>query len=354
MIIDLTSFFALLIQWVDSHRIPMLFAVCIGLGADGAWLVAGIPFREHLLDAPNERSSHSTPTPQGGGVGILAAFVVGGITLRVPTSFLFAALLISAVSFYGDYIRISVKFRLFVHLLSALILLFPLLPRLSGHFAVSDFGSIPFIFFLILPLIVLFLIATANFYNFMDGINGMAGLSGMIAFCLMGMHAASHPDMDALHMSFALLAICISLACIGYLPFNVPRARVFMGDGGSIFLGFVFAALVVTLGRNYLEMACYVALLLPFYADALTTMVVRLHDHENLTKAHRRHLYQLLVNEIGMAHWKVTLIYGIFQLTVGMIVLTIFPFGVWPALSFIAFCFMCFTFVSMSVRKKVK
>lgn len=351
---DLTTIFIQLIQWVAYHRMAMLFAVSFGLGAAGAWLVAGIPFREHLLDAPNERSSHTVPTPQGGGVGILAAFIVVGLTLRIPTTFLFAALLISAVSFYGDYFRISVKFRLAVHLISALILLFPLLPRLSIHFAVSYLSFSPLVFFLILLLIVLFLIGTANFYNFMDGINGLAGLSGVIAFGLLGIYTFNQSVEDALQTSLSLLSMCIALACLGYLPFNMPRARVFMGDGGSILLGFVFSALVVALGRNYLEMVCYAALLFPFYTDALTTMAARLNDHENITRPHRRHLYQLLANESCLAHWKVTLIYSVFQLTVGIVVLIISPFGVWPVLLFLIFCFTGFALVSMRVRKQLE
>jgi Fuc2NAc and GlcNAc transferase len=354
MIRDMTDFFIRLIQWVDFHRVAMLFAVCIGLGAFGAWFVAGIPFREHLLDSPNERSSHTTPTPVGGGVGILAAFFAGGLTLRIPTTFLFGALLISAVSFYGDYFRISVKFRLLVHLVSALIVLFPFLPRLSSHFAVSYLGFSPLVFFLILPLIALFMMGTANFYNFMDGINGMAGLSGVIAFGMLGLHAGNDPTAGALHMSLALLSICIAMGCLGYLPFNMPRARVFMGDGGSVFLGFVFSAFVVVLGRNYLEMVCYAALLFPFYADTLTTIIVRLRDREKLTTAHRRHLYQILANDYGMGHGKVTMLYGVVQFTIGMIVLRVIPLGIGPVLFFLTLCTAGFTLVSMRMRKRIK
>ena len=350
MISDLTAVFIRLIQCVADHRLVMLFLVSAGLGAAGALLIAEIPFREHLLDAPSERSSHTTPTPQGGGIGILAALIVAGLTLRIPTTFLFAALLVSAVSFYGDYFRLSIKFRLAVHLFSALILLFPFMPRLSAHFALSAFKFSPFIFLLILALIILFLIGTANFYNFMDGINGMAGLSGAIAYGLLGVYTVNRPGADSLQISLSLLSLCIALACLGYLPFNMPRARVFMGDGGSILLGFAYAALVVVLGNNYLEMTGYAALLFPFYADALTTMAIRLHDHENVAKAHRRHLYQLLVNESGLAHWKVTLIYSFFQLTVGIITLMLCPLGAWPVLSFLFFCFAGFAMVSLRVR----
>ena len=101
-----------------------------------------------------------------------------------------------------------------------------------------------------------------------------------------------------------------------------------MGDVGSILLGFVFAGLVVTLSRNYLEMVCFAALLFPFYADELTTMAVRLRDRENLTQSHRRHLYQLLVNEFGIAHWKISAAYGVAQLAVGAGVLIAYPYGV--------------------------
>ena len=194
MMNDLTSLFTRLVELVAEYRTTLLFFACVGLGAAGAWLIAGMAFREHLLDTPNERSSHTVPTPRGGGVGILAAFIMAGLTLRIPTTFLFAAILISAVSFYGDYIRISVKFRLVFQVLSALMFLFPLLPRLSAQYSLSGFGVSPFLFLLILLTIFIFLIGTANFYNFMDGINGIAGLSGVIGFGLLGLYTLYRPN----------------------------------------------------------------------------------------------------------------------------------------------------------------
>jgi|ADurb_Cas_03_Slu_FD_contig_81_619673_length_1394_multi_2_in_0_out_0_1 Fuc2NAc and GlcNAc transferase len=351
---DLTLLFNQLLEGVTRFRGVLLFAACAGLGAAGAWLIAGMPFREHLLDAPNERSSHTEPTPRGGGVGILAAFIVAGLTLRIPTTFLFAGILVSAVSFYGDYFRLSVRFRLGVQLFSALLLLLPMLPRLSAHYSLSTYGFAPCLFFLILPLIFLFVIGTANFYNFMDGINGIAGVSGAIAFGLMGVNVLQRSGADDLQTGLALLSICIALACLGYLPFNLPRARVFMGDVGSILLGFVFAALVVTLARNYQEMAGLAALLFPFYADELTTMAVRLRNRENLAQPHRRHLYQILANEFGLAHWKVTLIYGAAQLAVGAVVLIAYPLGALQILIFLTACFIAFALVSLLVRGQIR
>ena len=354
MISDSAATFNQLVIWVTQHRMVLLLMTCAGLGAAGAWLIAGIPFREHLLDAPNERSSHSVPTPRGGGVGILAAFIAAGLTLRIPTTFLFAVIFISAVSFYGDYFRLSVRFRFLAQMLAALVFLFPLLPALSSHFAFSTFNLFPFLFFLILFLIVLFLIGTANFYNFMDGINGIGGLSGAIGFGLLGSYTLYYAPVYGYRESLSLLAICISLACLGYLPFNMPRAKVFMGDVGSILLGFVFAALVVMLARNYQDMVCFAALLFPFYADELTTMAVRLQDHESLVQSHRRHLYQLLANEAGMPHWKVTLIYGAVQLAIGGGVLFLNGYGVRPVVLFLTVCFIAFALVSLLIRRQIK
>jgi Fuc2NAc and GlcNAc transferase len=348
MIHDLTTFFVLLVELVAQYRTALLFLGCAGLGVVGAWLIAGMSFRERLLDTPNERSSHTVPTPRGGGVGILAAFIMAGLTLRIPTTFLFAAILISAVSFYGDYFRISVKFRLVVQVLSTLILLFPLLPRLSANYALSTLGFSPFLFLLVLPLIFVFIIGTANFYNFMDGINGIAGLSGVIGFGLLGVYTLYRPPPDAVQNALSLLSICVSLACLGYLPFNMPRARVFMGDVGSILLGFVFACLVVKLSRNYLEMICFAALFFPFYADELTTMAVRFRDRENLIR------YQLLVNQFGIAHWKIALIYGITQLGVGAGVLVAYPRGSRVVLIFLTVCFVGFTLLTAHIRKIAK
>ena len=348
---EMTAFFVQLVELVARYRTTLLLPACAGLGALGAWLIAGMPFRERLLDVPNERGSHTIPTPRGGGVGILAAFILAGLTLRVPTTFLFAAILISAVSFFGDYFRISVTFRLVVQIFSTGIFLFPLLPHLTAQYALSMQGFPSLLFLLILLFIFIFIIGTANFYNFMDGINGIAGLSGVIGFGLLGVYTLYHPPSIAFQNELSLLSICLSLACLGYLPFNLPRARVFMGDVGSILLGFVYAGLVLTLSRNYLEMVCFAALLFPFYADELTTMAIRLRNRENLTRSHRRHLYQLLVNEFGIDHWKIASAYAAAQLAIGVGALIAYSCGWWAVLIFLATCFVCFALLTALIRK---
>ena len=144
------------------------------------------------------------------------------------------------------------------------------------------------------------------------------------------------------------------MACLGFLPFNIPKARVFMGDVGSILLGFVFAGMVVFLSRNRLDFICMAGFLFPFYADELSTMMIRIRDGEKLSKPHRRHLYQLLANEYGIAHWKVSLGYGLFQLIVGISIILIKTNSYIVVISALAFYFIAFTMLSSILRKRLK
>jgi len=108
------------------------------------------------------------------------------------------------------------------------------------------------------------------------------------------------------------------------------------------------------LSHNYLEMVCFASLFFPFYADELTTLVIRLHGRENLSQSHRRHLYQLLANELGIAHWKISSVYGAAQLIVGAGILIAYSHGAWTVLIFLAICFSGFTVVTAYVRKIAK
>ena len=195
----------------------------------------------------------------------------------------------------------------------------------------------------------IFIVGTANFYNFMDGINGMAAITGIVGFGLLAFYAFSFES----SMSFAALSVCLGFSCLGFLPFNMPNAKVFMGDVGSVLLGFVFASLVVLLSKSFLDFFCLASFLFPFYADELTTMAVRLKDGENLLKPHRRHLYQLLANEHNIPHWKISTGYGVWQLVVGLSILLVKSFGIIAVLSVLTFYFSSFVMVSIAVRRRL-
>ncbi len=350
----------------------ILYIVSFVLGWVGAWLISRFGFRFGLMDIPNERSSHEIPipVPKSGGIGILAAFIFVSIAFGIPASFWLSATLLALFSFLGDRVDIPPRFRLSVQFAATLVFLltFPI-------FSFFGAGINPASTTILILFYAIFIVGTANFYNFLDGINGIGGITGVIAFGLLGFYAF----LTAGDSSFVALALCMSLACVGFLPFNMPKARVFMGDVGSVLLGFVFAGMVVWFAKSFVDFVCMSAFLFPFYIDELSTMCVRLRADSlregsvpsermirmnflrsmfgrmgRLIRPHRRHLYQLLANEMGMRHWKVSVGYGILQFVVGMIVLFLRDLGSVVVLLFLTACFAGFVFFSFSIRKRLE
>jgi Fuc2NAc and GlcNAc transferase len=318
----------------------MLFLISFLLGGAGAWSIAKYGMKLSLLDKPNSRSSHETVTPKGGGIGILAAFFVCSIALSIPKSFWISAAILSLFSLWGDQSEIRPKVRLLFQSAAGVILLTGILREGGGGFTV----------YALMPLMLVFVVGTTNFYNFMDGINSIAGITGIIGFGLIGFYALNIGNSSSL----STLAVCMSLSCAGFLPFNVPKAKVFMGDVGSILLGFVFSGLVVYLSENVLDFICLLSFLFPFYADELITMALRLKGKENLTTAHRRHLYQILANECNMSHWKISAGYGLLQLMIGISILLVKNMGIIMVASALVFYGSFFAICSFIFRRKIR
>jgi UDP-N-acetylmuramyl pentapeptide phosphotransferase/UDP-N-acetylglucosamine-1-phosphate transferase len=305
----------------------------------GAWLIYRWGNSFGLLDRSNKRSSHEGVIPKGGGIGILTAFIFISLFLEMPLAYWLPTIVLALFSLLGDRIEISPKIRLPIQFIAAIVFLIFSYPSLLTH------HPLPIIIFF-----AIFIVATANWYNFMDGINGIAAITGIVAFCLL----AAFNILSGRDSHFSVLSICIALSCLGFLPFNMPKARVFLGDVGSILLGFVFAAIVVMISKSFLDFVCLTGFLFPFYADEFVTMAVRIRDGENLLKAHRRHFYQLLANEMGIDHWKVSIGYGILQFVVGVSVLLIRPFGILPILTLLFVFFSAFIWVNYIVRMEIQ
>ena len=288
-----------------------------------------------LIDLPNERSSHSRPIPRGGGIGILLACVGLGLWLRLSVGFVGAGAFVSLLSLFDDRFGLSARVRFAGQFLAAV----------GALHALGALHQNPWLF----PLAAIFVVGSANFYNFMDGINGIAGVTGVIGFGLLAGFAASRGD-----TSIMLLAAGVAAACLGFLPFNFPRARVFMGDVGSVLLGFVFALLAVQLAQDDAEFLALVSFLFPFYADGVATLFVRWRDGEKLSQAHRRHLYQLLANQVKWPHWQVTLLYGSVQLLIGLLMLATVPLGLVAVATLFVGLSVLFLVTSLAVRRRVE
>ena len=314
----------------------LLFLLCIVLGTFGAWLVIYLSPSMRLIDFPNARSSHCTPTPKGGGIGILSVFIISAIVTGISKAFWIPISALAILAFWGDRVELSPKLRLFCQLFLAMVLIVWMVPYSSDdrswYLLWMIFGTV-------------YIVGTANFYNFMDGINGIAGITGVTGFSLLAAYLSSYDEQAP-----RTIAICISLGCLGFLPLNIPKAKIFMGDIGSILLGSVFASLTLLFSKALLDFLCMSSFLFPIYADELITMFIRLKDGENLTHPHRRHIYQLLANEKGIPHWKVSVGFGLVQLVIGVSVILIKPHGVLPVFTFLILCFIIFVTVSLYLR----
>ena len=264
--------------------------------------------RRRLLDLPNERSLHAHPTPLGGGLAIVAVVVIGmtlcalaGVVEVTPSLVALGAgaILVAAVSWLDDLRGLPVAVRFLAHGAAAVAVISvgawpaacPLAGATAGKAAVG-------------LLALLWVVGLTNAYNFMDGIDGIAGSQAVVAG--LGWVALTWGSGRV----ETWLGLLLAAASLGFLVHNWPPAKIFMGDVGSAFLGFGFAALAVLGARHDPRLALAGVLLVwPFVFDTSFTFLRRLRKGENVFQAHRSHLYQRLVLA-GYSHRFVTCLYG--------------------------------------------
>ena len=312
------------------------------IGLVGAFLISKRGFDLKLVDFPNERSSHTVPIPKGGGIGILFLFIIGALWWKIAWTLWIPVCIVSVVSLLADYRDLSYKTRLIVQIGAAGIF--------SGSIffgrATAELSAI--ITVLVFLFGLLYITATANYYNFMDGINGIAGITGIIAFSCLGLFGL-YEGKDA---AWVAIAFGIAAACFGFLPLNFPRARIFMGDVGSVLLGFIFACFVLKFSQSLIEFIVLTSFLFPFYIDELSTLIFRIKDGDRLVKAHRRHIYQILANQAGISHAVVTLLYGFIQILVAILAWIVMSEGLILLLSLLIFLSGLFFLGSIYIRRR--
>jgi UDP-N-acetylmuramyl pentapeptide phosphotransferase/UDP-N-acetylglucosamine-1-phosphate transferase len=261
----------------------------------------------YRLDHPNARSLHANPTPRGGGLGIVAGILVSAtvfVTLEESSSmglgwFAAAALLVAAISLIDDWLSIHFGVRIVVHFTAAGVLIW------DGFWLQSitvPGETWPLSDFLAIVLSLLFIVWMTNLYNFMDGMDGFAGGMTVIGF---GTFAAFGWLTGA--ELFSALSLLVAAAAGGFLLFNFPPARIFMGDVGSSFLGFLAAAFMLWADRDGIfPLWTGVLLFSPFIVDASVTLIMRIIRRERFWEAHKTHYYQRLV-QLGWGHRRTVL-----------------------------------------------
>jgi UDP-GlcNAc:undecaprenyl-phosphate/decaprenyl-phosphate GlcNAc-1-phosphate transferase len=288
----------------------LLFAICL-LGVS-LILTHLMLHRVRIMDVPNERSSHHMPIPKSGGVAIVATFLIGAIVIFFVADktlirrdyilgFVISALLIAGISFYDD-----VKNKPFI---------VKLITQLFAVFLVLAFGlvidqiSLPFLGSVTLgvwayPISFLWIIGMSNAFNFMDGLDGLVGGIAVIVSAFFCAITFSQGSIFVYITCYALLAGSLS-----FLIYNFPPARIFMGDVGSAFLGFVFAVLAIIAARydhSHTSFMVMPLLLFNVIYDTFFTFIRRSLRGDRVLDAHRTHLYQLF-NRLGYSHRTVSL-----------------------------------------------
>ena len=285
-------------------------------------LATALARRCGALALPGPRSSHAEPTPVGGGLALVAGWGVAlgalAVTASLPWSVLAGVvpgvLVLSLVGFVDDCTGLRARVRLAVQLAVSLWLL--ALLTIAG-----DGVPLPW-WWIVVPALVWL----TNLTNFMDGSNGLAASQGAFAGLVgaMILHAHGAPDLAA-------STAALGAACLGFLPWNFPRARVFMGDAGSTALGFAIGALLL-LGvlRGALSVPAALLLMAVFGVDATLTLLRRIRRGERWYTAHKQHVYQRLIGE-GWPHGRVLLLY---QAVNGVLIVPMLALGIrYPGLA---------------------
>ena len=251
-----------------------------------------------VFDVPGERSSHTQPTPRGGGVAVVAGIVVGVLFSgsSVAVGLLVGILIAAGVGLLEDLRGVPIVMRILLTSVAAVTLMVALL--LAG--LPEGFLGI------LIPLVgVPWTLAVVNAVNFMDGINGISAITaivGGIAYALLGRLANSDPLM--------VLGLVTAAAALGFAPYNVPRARAFLGDVGSYGIGAALASMSLLAVVEGLPLEAAIAPLALYLADTGVTIVRRVHSGEPWHLPHRCHAYQRLV-VLGFAHVAVSVTVGV-------------------------------------------
>ena len=296
--------------------IVMLVASYIGVGYYLRWSE-----KNEVFAIPNERSSHTEPMPHGGGIVIVMICLIAyvGISLYVPGTFSWGyfcgALMIASVSFIDDVHSIAFPWRLLVHSIAALLLILDVDTwhgiSMLGHISLGNWGYV---------LTFIWIVWMVNSYNFMDGIDGLAGLQAVIAglgWLVLGYILQMH--------GIFLFSGVIAVSSLGFLIHNWNPAKIFMGDVGSAFIGFTFAALPliarVKASKNPDLLPIAAVLFVWFFLfDSVVTILRRAVRGEKIWQAHREHLFQRLTLS-GLSHRRVTIFYGILASVLSIFIL---------------------------------
>lgn len=270
------------------------------------WLLRRYALARSIIDMPTARSSHTIPTPRGGGVAIVISFLISlplllmwdVVASNTVWALFGAGALIAVIGFLDDHGHIAARWRLLGHFSAAAWVLY----WLGGFPGLTVFGLTISVSWVGNVLAAFYLVWMLNLYNFMDGIDGLASveaLSTCLGACLIYWLAG--------YAGLIWLPFLLSMAVLGFLFWNFPPARIFMGDAGSGFLGMILGGLSLQAAWHNTDLLwVWLILLGVFIVDATFTLFRRLINGCKVYEAHRSHAYQFASRQVG-SHLPVTL-----------------------------------------------
>lgn len=277
--------------------------------------------KKNIIDNPNERSSHNIPTPRGGGVAVVVSYIVGVILLiyldqlsqHIGLTLIVAGFLITLLGFLDDHGHINSMLRLAIHFIVAI----GVVVSLGGFSEVKIFNNFSLDFSANI-IAVLFLVWLLNLYNFMDGINGIASVEAITTMMSMAV------IYFIFNLQLNIEILWLLTACVfGFLFWNFPKAKIFMGDACSGFLGLTLGILaLIALKENIALFCAWIICLGVFIVDATFTLIRRVLGGYKMYDAHRSHAYQILSRKLS-SHTPVTIAVALIN------VLWLLPIAYW-------------------------
>jgi UDP-GlcNAc:undecaprenyl-phosphate GlcNAc-1-phosphate transferase len=316
------------------------------------WAIIGFSRKRKLLDVPNDRSSHRIPKPRLGGIAIVVAFYATVASLyavghdpfptkRLAAGFLAGGGLLALMGIVDDIHHLNARLKLVLQVAAA--------SAVVASGGVLSELKLPLIGLLELgwiavPVTLLWIVAIINFYNFIDGLDGLAAGVGMIAalfLVLIGTFSVSS--------SLTMIYLVLAGSCLGFLRYNFPPARIFMGDTGSTFIGYSFAVLAIIGSGTGVPVFVTLLLLAGVIGDAALTLIKRIVARERIFIPHRTHYYQRLTS-VGFSHKQITLLEYLVTVLLGVSALFIFRGETLFVTVFSGLCIVFFLWALLKIR----
>jgi len=288
---------------MDISTVIIALVVCFIFSVAVTGLLQKYALKHSLIDVPNERSSHSIPTPRGGGLSIVipvlfcvaVLFLVGQLQKEIAIALGIGCLLVSIIGWVDDHKHVPALWRAIIYGIAAGLAMYFL--GVFNHFQLGAFHLLPVL--IGSALAVIWVMWMTNLYNFMDGTDGLAAIQAICVGFLAGILFWVEGQYGVAMVCFVIL-----VSSCGFLFWNWPPAKIFMGDVGSCSLGFCFGVLaVVGEIQETVSFPVFFILLSIFICDAAFTLLMRIFANEKWYQAHKSHAYQRLV-QMGASHKK--------------------------------------------------